>query len=87
MRSTLSWGMERPKSERPLRYWIMNEKFDAVVWMREQRTRIDRETDGYSWQERRQWVRDSLKGDPLWESLKHRALSPGEGHYLAGADR
>ena len=54
----------------------MTKDFDAVAWMRQQRTRIDHETEGLSWQERHQWVRNSLQGDPLWESLKHRMLSP-----------
>jgi len=65
----------------------MKEKFDAVGWMREQRIRIDRETEGFSWRERRHWVHESLKGDPLWESLKHRTLVPEDSHHVAGADR
>ena len=53
----------------------------------DERARIDRETEGLSWQERGQRIRESLKGDPLWESLKHRALAPEDGHHFAGADR
>lgn len=60
----------------------MNNDFDAVGWMREQRNRIDRETEGLSWRERRQWVHKSLEGDSLWESLKRRAISPEEGRRL-----
>ncbi len=60
----------------------MNKDFDAVGWMREQRIRIDRETERLSWQERRQWIRKSLEGDSLWESLKHQMLSPEEGRRL-----
>jgi len=65
----------------------MKKDFDAVNWMREQRTRIDRETQAFSWEERRQWIRRSLEGDSLWESLKHRLISPGEGHRLAETKR
>lgn len=61
----------------------MTKDFDAVGWMREQRIRIDRETEGLSWQERREWVRKSIEGDSLWESLKLRAMSPEEGRRFA----
>jgi hypothetical protein len=65
----------------------MKKDFDAVDWMREQRIRIDRETEALSWKERRQWIRKSLEGDSLWESLKPRLLSPEEGHRLAETKR
>lgn len=61
----------------------MTKSFDAVRWMREQRNRIDVETEGLSWLERRQWVRKSLEGDPLWESLKHRLTPPGDTPHSA----
>ena len=56
----------------------MEKGFDAVGFMREQRIRIDRETEGLSWQERREYIRKSLEDDPLWESLKHRVVTVGE---------
>ncbi len=65
----------------------MKKNFDSVRWMREQRTRIDLETEGLSWQERREWIRKSLEGDPLWESLKHRRSAPEDDHRLARTTR
>ena len=61
----------------------MEKRFDAVRWMREQRIRIDRETEALSWRERRQWIRKSIEGDTLWESLKHRLLSVEGDCHLA----
>lgn len=65
----------------------MKKSFDAVGWMREQRIRIDRETEGFSWKERRQWIRKSLEGDSLWESLKDRRLSHEDEHHPAVTNR
>jgi len=65
----------------------MKKDFDAVGWMRAQRVRIDQETEGLSWQERREWICKSLEGDPLWESLKHRQSLPGEARRLARTER
>lgn len=50
----------------------MKKTFDAVGWMRQRRIEIDRETEGLSWEARSQRIRESLKGDSLWERLKGR---------------
>jgi len=56
----------------------MKKSFDAVDWMRKRRIEIDRETEGLSWQDRRRKIRESLKGDPLWERLKGRTVATGK---------
>lgn len=56
----------------------MTKSFDAVAWMRRRRVEIDRETEGLSWEERARYIRQSLKGDAVWERLKDRARARSE---------
>jgi hypothetical protein len=54
----------------------MKKGFDAVAWMRQRRTEIDREDEGLSWQEKREKTRRLLEHDPLWLRLKQRVVEP-----------
>ena len=54
----------------------MKKDFDAVVWMRARRTKIDEEDQGLSWEEKREKTRRLLETDPLWRRLKERAIEP-----------
>ena len=54
----------------------MTKDFDAVVWMRTRRARIDEEDQSLSWEEKREKTRKLLESDPLWQRLKHRAVEP-----------
>ncbi len=40
--------------------------FDAVAWMRQRRSEIDREEEGLSWQEKRRKTLLLLENDGLW---------------------
>lgn len=61
----------------------MEKKFDAVAWMRTQRTKIDIEDQGLSWEEKRRRTRELLETDPLWLRLKHRLINPMEAPSVA----
>jgi hypothetical protein len=54
----------------------MEKKFDAVAWMRAQRTKIDEEDKGLSWDARSKKTHQLLETDPLWQRLRHRIISP-----------
>jgi hypothetical protein len=53
-----------------------SKRFDAVAWMRKRREEIDREDEGLTWEERTRKTLKLLEGDPLWERLKARMVSP-----------
>jgi hypothetical protein len=48
--------------------------FDAVVWMRTRRAKIDEEDQGLSWPEKREKTRRLLANDPLWLRLKNQVI-------------
>jgi len=54
----------------------MKKSFGAVAWMQQRRAAIDREDEGWTWEERSRKTLDVLKGDPLWERLKSRVVEP-----------
>jgi hypothetical protein len=54
----------------------MKKGFDAVAWMRQRRTEIDREDGDLSWQEKREKTRRLLAHDPLWLRRKQRVVGP-----------
>ncbi len=55
----------------------MTKEFDAVAFMRQRRTEIDKEDDALTWEERRAKTRALLKSDPLWQRFKDRATGSG----------
>ena len=79
----------------------MKKTFDAVGWMRKRRIEIDRETESLSWEERSQYINNSLRGDPLWARIKDRTppisrratmqhvstVQESPGDYSAGAKK
>ena len=54
----------------------MKKSFDAVAWMRQRRTAIEKEDRGLTWEEKSRKTLDLLRGDPLWERLKKRVVEP-----------
>jgi len=67
----------------------MNKKksFDAVAFMRKTREEIDQEDAALSWAEKREKTRRVIEGDPLYQRLKHRVVSPDGPRNMAVHER
>jgi len=55
---------------------LKNKTFDAVVWMRTRREKIDEEDQGLSWEKKHNKTRQIIENDPLWRRLKDRVVKP-----------